>query len=770
MKKTIAFTLSIVMLISFFVFFGYAESPEKEYEILDGETVTFDGNYNKAENKIEIHGNINYDVLVSHRDCKIEVYKLLPNQSIDDIAFGSDETLVASMDIAVKFSFSFAIKSSADRFYKYVVVLCTPNGKRIEVSQPKYLTVVSEYNYADNGNKYFKGISDDKNNTSVYSDIGAGTAIIPVYYYRLLNNMSNGYLFPHEDDYCYFYREYIDELNATVRSYSASGARVYLQLLLLSKDSSKGGSKGEETKYFMPDIYSSETVSLICTYVSYLTTNFDKYTEGKISGFIVGENIDIKNCNYTEETDLNEYARKYAYYLTVVSNTAIDLNPILDIVVPISANNSFSEGGQLSQGNFSSAELIEAVSKELSETCSKPVKFSLLVDTYKTALGESMHESGNSIFAPIQNEGAELIGVDNIDLVIKFTEALTNTKKYVSAPNNIILKWSIPDTVGGNLLSATYPYMYYSLIMKNKVSAFVVSFDNAQVQSFDAIEKLMRNIDTSEGLTESRKLLPMLGIKSWDKIIKGFSEYNENNLVVKKRYSSENFNPNEKAFTGSFSYISFVHESIKNFYDGSFSKGIKSAYGIDGRRVLNQRVAQTDRDLHTDLFCLFEYEENYAYTPALKINVGISDSAEIIGALYEVKAVIGNGSESVERTCIVKSGTIHEVWLDMSGFNKSNKAEYIRISTRSITGTSSEYSLLVYDVCGYSAVNSSEELQTLISEERARIREQYDTEVEEGKNTSLYKIVFIILIIAILAIGILFVFLRRDDDENFKPD
>ena len=45
--------------------------------------------------------------------------------------------------------------------------------------------------------------------------------------------------------------------------------------------------------------------------------------------------------------------------------------------------------------------------------------------------------------------------------------------------------------------------------------------------------------------------------------------------------------------------------------------------------------------------------------------------------------------------------------------------------------------------------------------------EQYDTENIVSKDSSLYKIVFIILIIAILAIGVLFVFLRRDDyDKN----
>ena len=131
-----------------------------------------------------------------------------------------------------------------------------------------------------------------------------------------------------------------------------------------------------------------------------------------------------------------------------------------------------------------------------------------------------------------------------------------------------------------------------------------------------------------------------------------------------------------------------------------------------------------------------------------------------------VTVEIGKYAMQSNGSCIVRCGDIHSVWLDMSEYNASNMADYVRISTRSITGTTSEYSLLVYDICGYSTEKNSDELQVLINEERARIRQQYITEDTVNEDNKLYHIVFVILIIAILAIGVLFVFLRKDEDEK----
>ena len=109
MKKIFSFILAFIMACSCFVIFASAESSEEQYETLEAGSVIFSGSYIESENRIEIQGNINYDVLVSHSDCTIEVYKLLPTQGINDVIYGNSQLLVASMEIAVKFSFTFEI-------------------------------------------------------------------------------------------------------------------------------------------------------------------------------------------------------------------------------------------------------------------------------------------------------------------------------------------------------------------------------------------------------------------------------------------------------------------------------------------------------------------------------------------------------------------------------------------------------------------------------------------------------------------------------------
>ena len=147
MRKFIAFVLSLVTILSFTAFASYAESSDVTYDVLDNGALIFSGNYNRKENKIEIHGNIQYDVLVTYKDCRMEFYKLLPNQNINSDIFGNEDSIVASMDIAVNFSLSFVAKSSVDRFCRYFVVFCSPEGERIVASKPQYLDVEANYDY-----------------------------------------------------------------------------------------------------------------------------------------------------------------------------------------------------------------------------------------------------------------------------------------------------------------------------------------------------------------------------------------------------------------------------------------------------------------------------------------------------------------------------------------------------------------------------------------------------------------------------------------------
>ena len=188
------------------------------YEHLEANAVNFLCNYSDDAKKIEIRGNVNYNILVSYGKYKIEILRIAPNQTVEQAMLAEEPDIAASMDIAARFEMAFSVTSAAERFYKYAVILCSPENERIIASEPQYINVPSTYIH-DDGKKAFKGITPTNTaELSISGDMGFGSAVIPVYYDRLINESRNGYIYPHEDTHVYFDKAYIDELDMKIRT------------------------------------------------------------------------------------------------------------------------------------------------------------------------------------------------------------------------------------------------------------------------------------------------------------------------------------------------------------------------------------------------------------------------------------------------------------------------------------------------------------------------------------------------------------------------
>ena len=146
----------------------------------------------------------------------------------------------------------------------------------------------------------------------------------------------------------------------------------------------------------------------------------------------------------------------------------------------------------------------------------------------------------------------------------------------------------------------------------------------------------------------------------------------------------------------------------------------------------------------------------------------ITDGDASNGAIYEITVTMGKGTDTVSEKKTVRSGEIFELWMDVSAFSKKNMADYLKISTRCITGELNEYSLWVYDISGYSTAHSNEKLDELISNARRDIRDQLHKNENTNDDSIVYWIVFSIILAAAVIGGILVIVLRRDDIKKRK--
>ena len=759
MRRAVALFVSLLMIMSVFSISVFAETQEsvdnekEAYKHLEANAVTFIYNYSEDAKKIEIRGNVNYNVLVSYGKYKIEILRIAPNQTAEQALLAEEPDVAASMDIAARFEMVFSVASAAERFYKYAVILTSPENERIIASEPQYVNVSSGY-VRDDSKNAFKGIAPTNTaELSVSGDMGFGSAVIPVYYDRLINESRNGYIYPHEDTHVYFDKAYIDELDMKIRTYSATGAKVYLQLLLpVSADS--GENSGIE--YLMPDTYNTDTVSEISTYVRFLVSRYDNYRDGKICGLIVGKQIDREIYNYSGCQTVAEYADKYAHYLTVAANSARLENPEIDIVIPVSDRNSYNSNAGSPVDGYLPSELLGEIFSTLDSFFIGNFDCSVMIESESSPIQLDTEFENGIRYKTIQDN--DFIGVNNLDSFEAYLNSLRG--KYRSAPKDCIYYWSVPEDMFGNMLECAYSYSYYSLICKSDVKAFVISLSRAESGAIETVKGLLSNIDTNHSIDESKRLLKYFGVNNWGALISGFSE---NGLSLRTVYSSRSQNIWEYMWKGSFSYFDFSTGGVKDWYGGAYSGGVRTDYGTDGNRVLRQSISRASGAAHSDLFCLYEFDENFIYTPALKLVAEIIDSEENAGAVYEITVTIGSVGRAITKSYVVSSGQKSDLWLDMSEYNSTNKASYIKISTRGISGSYDEYSLRLYDVVGYSGEFDDAQLSELITAERLNIRNQSHTEDSGASDNMIYWIVFTIVLLAICLGGIMFTVIRRDD-------
>lgn len=759
MKKIVAACLAVLFAFTYAIplLGAVALEADSDYPTLKENAVIYTCSFDKENSKIEIDGTVNHDVLVAHNEYRIEIYRLAPDQDFEELIGSPDASPLSDTPIAIKFHVSVEAKRTKERFAKYAIALRSPDGELILAAEPQFAGIEASYEYSAEDKSSFKGIV--STNSSAGGSIGAGTAIIPVYLEQMFSTATTGYVYPIEDFYRYFDKNYIDRLDAQVRTYSANGARVYLQLLLSADDQTSGA------EYRLPNVYDEEVLTVVCACSEFLSERYREYQSGQISGMIVGRKVDCLDINDSKNLDLSQYAKAYAFYLLVVARSARLYQSNLDIIVPFSDINTYSSDSASVplDGNAAPTELLEQILTFLEQTVSLPTPFNLLIESSESPLLAVENEEKDIVFSI--REDQERLHTENLSAVTRYVEGLSS--RYQAAPQHVMYTWSVSEQSNEkNALACAYIYSYYRLLHERGVSSFSISFSETEesaTYAFFELEKLLRLIDTPDGLSTAQPLLSYFeesANKQW------LTNALHGNLILRTTYRQTDSSAIEKGWRGSFSYVNFLSGAIGDWFCGNECKEIKSDYGIDEKRALRALMSPSESADYAEILGMFEYPENYIYTPFVLFTLAITDTTETKNTLYEIVVTVGNDQSVFTSEYIVHGNEESKIWLDLGEYNVNNLTNYIKISVRGLSDAQGEYSLWLYDMTGYSEEYSSEELAELVAQERMKLRDQLpESEInEEQKNLQLWLFV-ILVIVTTLGAGI-YMLVRKNVDRN----
>ncbi len=706
----------------------------------------FSCRYDRAEKTIVVAGIVRHEILIAHRQYFLDVYRILPGEDYEKIVFSKQKKPLVSTEISVRFEFSLDVANVLERFSHYAVVLRSPEGERILAAQPQRAEVDSNYEYVSSDFSFFKGLVSSE--TSLGGNLGIGTAIVPIYLDRLLNTSSRGYIYPFSEEILYFNKDYIQTLDATIRTYSSTGSRVYLQFLLSANGSDMALASGKNigAYYDMPNVFSEDVLLKICAATEFLAERYVDHQTGRFSGVIVGHSIDDPMMNYCGNLSLEQYAQLYSLYLTAVSCSLRTHQSSADIIIPFSSENLYVENA-LGGSSYHSGHLLESILKIQDDGFSAPFRCGTMVGI------ESDRESQTKLTA------------ESIHSYSAYLEALQ--AKYESAPLHYMVRWDIPELMSETALCANYSYFYYKLIDDMRVSSFTVSFSCCEEKGLYRLKELkqiLRYIDTEESLAVTTPLLPYFGLDSWDCVIEGATS---KNYAIRSEFSGDLSFDAQEDYTGKFSYLDFSNGDIDQWFPGSSCSGLKIDYGNDGTRVLKGTTHSSDFESFGEFLCLYEFPERFTHTPYLRFRMELTDVSATSDRNYHVMITVGNQQNRIVTQYVAKKDVLENIMMDVSELPDNQAVTYIKISIRPLGGSAGgndEITVRLYDVVGYSNQYTSQELSSMIEEDRLSIRNMTkSSDTDHGEQ--MWWILGIVLLGIAIVIGI-FVCFRNDDESE----
>ncbi len=725
------------------------DEAEKDYS----NSVFYTCTYDAEKSQIVIEGTVKHDIMTSHKDHTIELYAIPPGESYEDIIGLESTVALSSASMAIKFTFNVNTVSMHERYSKYAIVFCSPNGERYLAGQPMLASVSSEYEYIYGDRTNFKGLK--SNSSSTIFDSGAGTVIVDVNLSQIVGDVSNSILYPMGDTYIYINRSYIIDIDKKVIAASAMSSRVYLRFLINASDERLAvyPNKANE-KLGVPNLYSEDALNIISAVSGFLAERYDG-TNGTVSGIILGSCIDdIEKINHIGDLSVQKYADMYTLYLVVVASAVRSVNKKADMVIPISDMNAYTDEN-ISNNDLKTDEFFEYIISQLDDSVSGNFDCTAMLESNTVPFNISNQNIDGGIDRNA-SVGKDKVCTENISLFTSYVERLA--RKYSSAPSNVIYMWNAPSDLRGNALCCAYAYSYYKLIAYGKISSFVISFDDNENESFYDVQSILKYIDTENGISKTKNLLKHFDAISWNEVIGG----SINNKKLRSLTETDMFTEKPGNIIGEFNYIDFsVSSSLNMLSAGQNCLSIVSEHDSNGDRAIKMSSARMNIGERVECIGIFDFPESYSYTPILSITVSIDDG-DVTDALYEITLSLGEEKDRIVATGVVASDVQATLFFDISAYSKTNMTDHIVISVRCLNQDTQGFSVWLHNFKGYSTKYLSEELDKLVDEQRKQIRNKNSEEDGKVEYSVIITVIGISFVFIAIGVGLLIIFRKEE--------
>ncbi len=470
-------------------------------------------------------------------------YYLFEEKAYQSSLEGTEYLIEDQKDVELTFSVNLNYNTASSRLFSKFVVAVKKNGGFMAITRPHYITnpeAIAKYNPSFVATSSKKGllVDPEKLQSSELDDLGVRHAAYNIPLSRILGHTSNEYYptvyYTYNGKNYAFNGQIIAEYDYIFTNLTNRGITTTAIVLNdisahpeLIHPKARSGGHAPYYAFNAADASGTETIAAIA---SFLASRYSGTGHGRVMNWVIGNEINARSeWNHIEHMSTPDYVDEYARAFRIFYNAFLSING--NARVYISLDQQWGKS-LYSKNGYGSKEILDEFNRNLKAEGN--IDWGLAQHPYNYPLTSAKAWQSNASYVQ-ENENTPVITIKNLHVLTDYLQKPEMLTDDGEVRHLILSEMGYTSSKGQELQAASFVYAYKMIEANQYVDSMLFSRETdaaAEVaQGLDlglctlgggrkSIYEAYKYVDTAESAKYTDFALRVIGISSWNEVIK----------------------------------------------------------------------------------------------------------------------------------------------------------------------------------------------------------------------------------------------------------
>lgn len=489
------------------------------------------------------------DITMKAKDLAISddgYYYLFEEKTYQTDLETSEYIIEDQKDVELTFSVNLNYNTTGSRLFSKFVVAVKKDGAFLPITRPHYITnpeAIAKYMPSFGDTKSKKGllVDPEKLRTTELDDLGVRHAAYNIPLSRILGPTSNDYYptvhYTYNGKSYAFNGQIIAEYDYIFTQLTNRG--IITTAIVLNDISSRPelihpkARSGGHAPYYAFNATDESGTETIAAIASFLANRYSGTGHGKVMNWVIGNEINARSeWNHIEHMDTASYVDEYARAFRVFYNAFLSVNG--NARVYISLDQQWGKS-LYSKNGYASKDILDEFNRNLKAEGNIDWGLAQHPYNYPLTSAKAWSSGGRAASYVLETENTPVITIKNLHVLTDYLQKPEMRTDDGEVRHLILSEMGYTSSQGQELQSASFVYAYKVIEANQYVDSMLFSRETdapeevaqglalgicTQGGGRKSIYEAFKYVDTPESAQYTDFALRVIGVSSWDQIIK----------------------------------------------------------------------------------------------------------------------------------------------------------------------------------------------------------------------------------------------------------